>query len=209
MLRRRNHLRIYDILIRVKRGVLTVGVRNLRPQVLGTCMAAIADVKSNDLAGLGIHSDPYPLLVGFFLHKAGQFIRFNLKALDEHIVLTGDRLDMQMVRQGCKALDEKAYKPLEGDTDRTTHTPQREPFEQQAFDEPTLVLRDEVLLAALDKLASTVVAVMILFAVVNVAIFLKLGGLTLWTDVSDDHGVLLTSAEWDAFLVNQSTASSA
>ena len=77
-----------------------------------------------------------------------------------------------------------------------TNTPQRETFEQQAFDETTLVLRDEVVLVALDKLASTVVAVMILFAVVNVAVLLKLGGLTLWTDVLDDHGVLLTSAEW-------------
>jgi hypothetical protein len=35
---------------------------------------------------------------------------------------------------------------------------------------------------------------MILFAIVNVAIVLKLGGLASWTDVSDDHGVLLTSA---------------
>jgi hypothetical protein len=36
----------------------------------------------------------------------------------------------------------------------------------------------------------------ILFAVVNVSVFLKLGGLPLWTDVSDDHGVLLTSTGW-------------
>jgi len=28
----------------------------------------------------------------------------------------------------------------------------------------------------------------------NVTVFLKLGGLALWTDISDDHGVLLTSA---------------
>jgi hypothetical protein len=62
------------------------------------------------------------------------------------------------------------------------------------FDEAPLVLREEVLLAALDKLASTIVAVMILFAVVNVPIFLKLGGLALWTDVSDNHSVLWTSA---------------
>ena len=53
---------------------------------------------------------------------------------------------------------------------------------------------DEVLLEALDKLASTVLALMVLFAVVNVTIFLVLGGLTLWADISDDHGLLLTSA---------------
>jgi hypothetical protein len=40
-----------------------------------------------------------------------------------------------------------------------------------------LVLCDEVVLETLDKLASTVVAVMILFAIVNVPIFLYLGDL--------------------------------
>jgi hypothetical protein len=73
---------------------------------------------------------------------------------------------------------------------------QGNPFHQQTFDEVPLFSRDEVLLAALDKLASTIVAVMVLFAVMNVPVFLKLVGLAPWTDVSDDHGVLLTSAGW-------------
>src|SRR5262249_27359534 len=76
-------------------------------------------------------------------------------------------------------------------------------------DERTLVLRDEVLFKTVDKLPSAVVVVMTLFAVVNVPIFLKLGGLAPGTDVSDDHGVLLTSAGEDAFLVNHSTPPSA
>jgi hypothetical protein len=101
---------------------------------------------------------------------------------------------MEMIRQGLEALDQKPQEPLEGDTHRATNTPQGNPFHQQPFDEAPLFSRNEVLLAALDKLASTIMAVMVLFAVVNVAIFLKLGGLALWTDVSDHHGVLLTSA---------------
>jgi hypothetical protein len=108
VLRCRNHLRIDDILIRVKRGVVTVRLRHLRPQVLGTRVAAIAHVEGNDLAGLGIHGDSHPLLVGFLLHKAGQFIGLNLQSLDQHIVLVGDRLNMQMIGQGLKTLDEKA-----------------------------------------------------------------------------------------------------
>jgi len=44
-----------------------------------------------------------------------------------------------------------------------------------------------------DKLATTVMAVMMLFAVVNVTIFLILGRLTPWTHVSENHGFLLTS----------------
>ena len=47
VLRRRNHLRIDDLLIRVKGRVLTVRLRDLGPQVLGTRVAAIADVKGN------------------------------------------------------------------------------------------------------------------------------------------------------------------
>jgi hypothetical protein len=103
---------------------------------------------------------------------------------------------MQMIRQCLEALDQKPQEPLEGDAHRTTDAAQRNPLHQQAFDQTTLVVGDKILLEALDELPPTVVAVMILFAIVNVAIFLKLGGLTLWTDVSDNHGVLLTSAVW-------------
>jgi hypothetical protein len=52
------------------------------------------------------------------------------------------------------------------------------------------------LLAALDELAAAVVAMMVLFAVVNVTIFLVLGGLASRTYVSNNHSVLLTSIEW-------------
>ena len=52
----------------------------------------------------------------------------------------------------------------------------------------------------LAELAATVMAVMILFAIVNVSVFLKLGGLTPWADISDDHGVLLTSTGWGRVL---------
>ena len=82
-----------------------------------------------------------------------------------------------MIRQGLKALDEKPQEPLECDPHRATNAAQRNPLHQQAFDERSRVLRDEVLFEALDKLAPTVVAVMVLFAVVNVTIFLILGGL--------------------------------
>jgi hypothetical protein len=48
---------------------------------------------------------------------------------------------------------------------------------------------------------------MVLFTAVDVAIFLVLGRLTPWTHISDDHRFLLTSAGWEAFLVNSSTES--
>jgi hypothetical protein len=91
--------------------------------MLGTRVAAIAYVKSNDLAGLGIHRDPHPLFVGFLLHKARQFIGFHLQPLYEHIAGTGDGVDVEMIRQGLEALDQKTQEPLESDAYRTTNTP--------------------------------------------------------------------------------------
>ena len=123
-------------------------------------------------------------------------------------MLTGDGLNMQMIRPGLKALYEQPQELLEGDTHRATDASQRETFQQQAFDEQTLVLRDEVLCKTVDTLPSAVVAVMMLFAIVHVPVFLVLGGLTRWTDVSDDHVLLLTSAGWVSVLVNHSTESS-
>jgi len=74
---------------------------------------------------------------------------------------------MHMVREGLHALDEKTQQPLELDTYCTTNAPYRNAFDQQAFDEPTLVLREEVWLAALDALASPVVVLIVLFAIMN------------------------------------------
>jgi len=51
--------------------VHSICLRDLGPQLLSTRVAAIAHVKGNDLAGLGIHGDPHPLFVGFLLDKAG------------------------------------------------------------------------------------------------------------------------------------------
>ena len=94
------------------------------------------------------------------------------------------------------------------DSHRTTDTAQRDPLHQQAFNQRSGVIGDERLRKAVDKLAPTGLASMVLFAVVNVTVFLVLGGLTPWADVSDDHGLLLTSAGWVSVLVNNSTEAS-
>jgi hypothetical protein len=82
-------------------------MRNLRPQLFCALAAAIPDVKGNHLTRLGVHGQLNPLLVRFLLDKAGHFIGFHLKLLDQHIVLTGDGLDMEMIRQGLKTLHKK------------------------------------------------------------------------------------------------------
>jgi hypothetical protein len=80
-----------------------------------------------------------------------------------------------MSRQGLEALDEKASKPLEGDSHRATHAAQGNPFHQQPFDERPSFIRDEVLLRALHKLARARLALMLLFAIMRTAILLEAG----------------------------------
>jgi hypothetical protein len=82
---------------------------------------------------------------------------------------------MGMIRQCLEALDQKTQEPFESDSDGATNAAQRNPLHQQAFNQYPLIIRDEILRAALDELASAVVALMVLFAVVNVAVFLVLG----------------------------------
>jgi len=64
-------------------------------------------VKGNHLASLGVHSDPEPLLVGLLVDKAAHFIRFHRKPLNHHVSVTGDKLDMEMIRQCLEALDQE------------------------------------------------------------------------------------------------------
>jgi hypothetical protein len=72
----RNHPFVHPILVGVKCGVLTIGLRNLGPQSPGTFAAAIPHMKGNPLARRGIHGNPYPLLVGPLLHKALHIVGF-------------------------------------------------------------------------------------------------------------------------------------
>jgi hypothetical protein len=57
----RNHTCIGFILVRMKRGLFTVDLRNIGPQLFGH--------ERNDLTGCGVHRDPEPLPVGFLLYK--------------------------------------------------------------------------------------------------------------------------------------------
>jgi len=55
--------------------------------------------------------------------------------------------------------------------------PIRLALQQQTLDQSSCVIRDDLLLEALDKLTATVLALIILFAVVNVPVCLILGDL--------------------------------
>ena len=111
------------LLVRIKRRLLTVCLGNLGPQLLGTLAAAITDVKRNDLSRFDIHCQPNLLLVLLLLDKARHLVGFDLQTLNHDIVVARDRLDIAMIRQRLKAIDDKAQEPLEPYPHRTADPP--------------------------------------------------------------------------------------
>jgi hypothetical protein len=69
----------------------------MAPQFPGAFATAIPDVKANDLAALGVHCQPNPLLVRLVLYEAGHVVGFDLKALDHDVRVTRDRHDIEMI----------------------------------------------------------------------------------------------------------------
>jgi hypothetical protein len=65
-------------------------------------------MKGHDLTCLGVHRDPNPLLVGLLLHEARHFVRFYPEALNHHIWMSGNGLNVQMIGQRLNAVDQKA-----------------------------------------------------------------------------------------------------
>jgi hypothetical protein len=65
-----------------------------------------------------------------------------------------------------------------------------------------LVPVNDIVVRVQAQLAATVLAAMVLFASVDMTVFLALMGCTLWTRVSDDHGFLLTSLVQVGILTN-------
>jgi hypothetical protein len=94
MLGRWNHALVGFVLIRMEPGLLTVPQRNLGPQLFGSLTTPVAHVKRDDLARLGIHSNPQPLLVRLLSYKAPQLVGFGFQPPNYYIGWTDWQLDV-------------------------------------------------------------------------------------------------------------------
>jgi hypothetical protein len=92
-----------------------------------------------------------------------------------------------VIRTGRKALHHKVHEPRETDTYSPTDPAQGNALAQQMLNQRALLVSNEALFGVGHKLASTGLALMILFAGVNMAIFLELCRPTLWARISDNH----------------------
>jgi len=80
------------------------------------------------------------------------------------------------------------HQPRETDSYGPTDTAQGDALAQQAFNQRALPRRNAPLGGLSDKLSWTRLALMILFPIMSMAIFLELSGSTRRADVSNAHG---------------------
>jgi hypothetical protein len=149
----RYHLFIDGILIGMERRLLTVGQRNMGPELLATVATAISHMKRNDLTGGGIHRNPDPWLVRLLLHEAPHLIGFRLQAGQEHRCWLGWELDMEVLGTGRIAFHQKVQQPRETHADGTADPAERDALAQQMLDPSAVLGRDAPVYRVPGKLA--------------------------------------------------------
>jgi hypothetical protein len=173
-----DHAFVGLILIGVKPGLLAIRQRDLSPRLLSALPTTIPDVEGNNLAGFGVHGNPDPWLVGSLPYGAPHLVGFSL--VNDDLGWPYRLPYMQVVGTRRKAFHHEVQQPRESDTYCTTDPAQRDALAQQVCNQRALLVRNDVVVKAGHKLASTCFAVMILFAGVRMAIPLVSGRLTLW-----------------------------
>ena len=93
-------------------------------------------------------------------------------------------------------------------THRAADAPQRDPLQEKAFNQRALVCGNQALVSLSDKLALTHLALVILFAIMDVTIFLELLRSTLGASVSRNHSSVQSPFDWSLLLANSSMKSS-
>jgi hypothetical protein len=127
---RRNDPVIGVVLIRMEGSPFAVYHGDAGPQRFGTVRTTIPDVKCYDLACLGIHSHPDPLLIGFRLHKAPHLIGFGFQLLNHDVCWLPRQLDVEVVGTGRKALHDKVQEPCQTDAHGTADPTERDALAQ-------------------------------------------------------------------------------
>jgi hypothetical protein len=100
---------------------------------------------------------------------------------------------MQVRRCRVTASSHAVHQPPHTDANGTAEPVEGDFLQEQAFHQAASTFINHAVLGVQDELSATVLAAMILFAVVNMAVFLVLRGCTRWTCLSDGHGCLLAS----------------
>jgi hypothetical protein len=193
VLGRWNNACVGCVLSRGKGGLLTICRQDVGPQLCCALTTPIANMEGNDLAHCTVHCQPKPLLVRLLLDNAAHFVCLDAQSLDDHRRWRGYGLDIQMVGQSRKAGSHKVHKPSDAHTHHTANPVEGDFLALQAFHEGTVLARHEALSREEHKLATTGLALVVLFAVMDMPMFLELLGSTCWTCLSHDHDCVRAS----------------
>ena len=166
------HIRL--IMVSVKGGLFPVGGRYFVPQLPGAAFASVADVESDDLAGLDIQGDPDPLLVVLVADKAPQLVDLGGQDEQGHLLRTAHRLkvDTQVGGQGRVKPGDQGQQPSQADIENPANPPQRVALQQGFFDQFSGGFGHGFGRGLRDELASALFATVVLLAVVYMAVLL-------------------------------------
>jgi hypothetical protein len=129
-----------------------------------------------------------PRLVRLSPNEAPHLIGLGFQPLHDHACWTDWELGMGVIGTGGTAFYRKVQELCEANAYSPTDPAERDALVQQVLDHCALLVSHNVVFGAGHKLASAGLALMMLFAAVNMAVFLELWRATLWACVSDDHG---------------------
>jgi hypothetical protein len=121
-------------IIRVKACLPLIQRRYPIPQLAGRATTAVADLECDDLPGLYVYGNPYPLLVLLARDKTPHLIGFCLQTQEfnsEARVL--GQLHIEIIRQRFIKLGDEGQQPAEAYVHHAADGKQREAFEEQSL----------------------------------------------------------------------------
>ena len=83
-----NNALIGVVFISMENRLLLVAIGYGFPQFPRTAFTSIPHIKSDDLARLGIHGKPNPLLVFLIPHEAQHLVGFHLRPLNNNVIIS-------------------------------------------------------------------------------------------------------------------------
>jgi hypothetical protein len=75
---------VSGIVICVEKCPLPICSRQIGPELLSAGLATVADVKGDDLAGVGVHRNPHPLPVCLLTYEAPELVQLGLQPLQDY-----------------------------------------------------------------------------------------------------------------------------
>ena len=182
----RDDVFIRRIMIRVKGGLFPIGRRYFIPQLPSAVLASVADVESDDLAGLDIQGDPDPLLVVLIADKAPQLVNLGGQHEQGHLRRTAHRLKVntQVGGQCVVKLGDQGQQPSQANIENPANPPQGVALQQGFFNQRSGGFGHGFGRGFRDELASARLATVVLFAGVDMTVLLMVARAATGTNFS-------------------------